>query len=178
MFKFDPVKEEFVQYAILIENIQAIDPSLVFWNDKYWIFCGLKNRNPNESLFAYYADQLTGPYEPHRLNPVKTDPRGSRPAGTMLTDGDVLLRPAQYSVDHYGQKILLQSVQTLTGNRFEENPMGEFAPQSSWEHSAGLHTWSVSDALLCFDRKKHTFVWAACGSAVRRKLGITRNKRI
>lgn len=164
--KWNEANKRFDFEKVLI-NIAGVDASIVFYDERWWIFCGLKNDLPNEKLHIFYADKLTGPYKAHNLNPVKTDPAGSRPAGQFVINNGNLFRPAQHSVKWYGEKISWFKINMLTPRSFSEEYVGEMKPQSSWEHNKGLHTFSQTSKFIVIDAKKRASGWHAFFAALK-----------
>jgi hypothetical protein len=131
-----------------------VDASILFYENRWWLFCGIRGDLPNEKLHIFYADALEGPYYPHLLNPVKTSPEGSRMGGNFIRRGNEIYRPGQYSRKWYGEKIAWWKIVKLTPEVFEEEPVGEWAPDRSWTFSDGLHTVSTAGDFFAIDAKK------------------------
>lgn len=148
-------------------DVAGVDASIVYYDERWWIFCGIKNDLPNEKLHIFYADKLAGPYEAHSLNPVKTDPAGSRPAGQFVVENGNLFRPAQHSVKWYGEKISWFKINTLTPRSFSEELVGEMKPQKSWDYNKGIHTFSQTSKFMLIDAKKRASGWHAFLAALK-----------
>jgi len=168
LYKWDEENEKFDFQQVLV-NIPGVDTSIVYYQRRWWIFCGLKNDLPNEKLHIYHSDTLTGNYKPHLLNPVKVDPAGSRPAGQFIIKNDVLYRPAQHSVNWYGEKIDWFKINKLSTTSFSEEYVGDIKPQKQWEHNKGVHTFSQTSKLLVIDAKKRASGWDVFWAAVGNK---------
>ena len=160
LYKWNEANANFDFQQVLI-HVAGVDSSIVYYENCWWIFCGIKDDLPNEKLHIFYADKLTGKYKAHGLNPVKTDPAGSRPAGQFVVNNDVLFRPAQQSVKWYGEKIRWFKINLLTPRSFSEEYVGELKPQSSWKYNEGLHTFSQTSEIMTVDAKKRASGWQA-----------------
>jgi hypothetical protein len=128
--------------ATLVEDVPAVDATPVRWDGRWWL---LYTTQPYDkaALSVRYADDLTGPWRPHEANPVLTDVRGARPAGTpVVVDGD-RYRPAQDCAGGYGSRVVLKRVRTLTPTRFDEERVGVVAPRDGGPYPEGLHTLST-----------------------------------
>lgn len=170
LYIWDAETDGFTFHSQLLDR-PGVDSSLV-WKDGYWwLFCGIKGELPNEKLLVFYSQTLEGPYLPHLLNPVKTDPEGARMGGNFHRAGDLLFRPAQYSRRWYGEKIVWWKILHLTPETFEEELCGELAPQSGWELHDGLHTISSDGEFFAVDVKKRRSdaVSLAAASGIYRK---------
>ena len=164
--KWNEANQMFDFLQVLID-VAGVDSSIVYHKEQWWIFCGLKDDLPNEKLHIFYADKLTGPYKAHSLNPVKTDPAGSRPAGQFVVENGSLFRPAQHSVKWYGEKISWFKINTLTPRSFSEEYVGDLKPESTWDYNKGLHTFSQTSKFILIDAKKRVSGWYAFLAALK-----------
>lgn len=157
LYRFDESLDQLVFDTVLVDNFPGVDPML--WNDgeRWWLFCTSKEA-PSIHLFVFYSDNLRGPYHPHLLNPVKSDLRGSRPAGPLFFDQEKLIRPAQDCSIHYGRRVVLNQVQILTPDAFREAPTGYVEPDASSPFGSGLHTYGKNRHTEVFDGKRFVFV--------------------
>ena len=90
LYKADdfPTKWSFVK--TLVEGRDYVDNSIVFFNDKWWLFSSVTS---NDTLYLHYADSLTGPWQEHPLSPIVTENvHKSRPSGRILVYNDKLYR--------------------------------------------------------------------------------------
>lgn len=139
-----------VRVATLIDGIAACDSTIVRYDDRWWLFCTDRSRDPSLNLFLFHAAQLTGPWISHVANPVKTDVRSTRPAGMPFTVDGVLYRPAQDCAESYGAGITFNRVRKLTEGEYEEEEIA--APRLS-----GMHTISYADGIVALDAKCEIF---------------------
>ena len=85
----------------LMEDVQAVDTTLLFHGGKWWLFTSLSEHDAapvGDELFLFYADDLmTTEWQPHPLNPIVSDVRKARSAGRILQmdDGQKHYRPSQ-----------------------------------------------------------------------------------
>ncbi|MES2628165.1 MAG: hypothetical protein V4616_04265 [Bacteroidota bacterium] len=148
--------QQLTPVATLLDHAQVIDPTLIKYNDKYWLFCTHKSA-PSYQLHIYHSDRITGPYLPHELNPVKTDVHSSRPAGNPFQVNGEWYRPAQNCAETYGGSIVINRITTLSETRFEEHTVNELIPNKNWKFNQGLHTLSYSGDHLVIDAKRSEF---------------------
>lgn len=153
----------------LLNNIRAVDSSLLYDGKYFWIFCGIKNDYPNEKLFAFYSETLTGNYSAHTKNPVKVTPEGARCGGTIFYDANDPIRPAQYSANYYGEKVMLQKITKLSPDEFEEVLISEIEPIHFNKKWKGVHTFSKNNSTVLIDFKIHVFIFSAFIKSLRRK---------
>jgi len=147
--------------AKLFSDIKAVDTTMIYYNNIWWMFfCADfthgKSKTMDE-LYLYYSDSLlSGNWKPHRMNPINTDCRSSRPAGKIFSHSNQLFRPSQASDKGvYGKKIRINRISILTTEEYEEECVAEVLPK--WEKGIlGTHTFCFDDSFIVVDafRKK------------------------
>ena len=167
LYQWNDVDESF-HFVKILADIPGVDVSLLHDQNKFWLFCGLRNELPNEKIHIYVADSLLGEYRPHLLNPVLTDPGASRMAGTFFQVDGKWIRPAQCSLRWYGEKTVFRQIRTLSETEFEETPAGELTPSATWPYRDGVHTFSVQGPLYVLDAKKRASGWRAFWSELKK----------
>ena len=144
----------------LLEAFQAVDPTVFFYENRWWLFCtSKKSQGSDLRLFIFYAVDPRGPWIPHRANPVKTDIYTSRPGGTPFFIDDKLIRPAQDSSLGYGSAIYLMEITALSPDTFHERIFRKLKPEDfKGPYKQGIHTISAlgNKTLIDGKRKKIT----------------------
>lgn len=149
--------DEWERAATLVAGNRGIDPTLVEYGDRWWLFCTRLDDLPQTNLYIYHAPHPTGEWVPHANNPVKTDVRSARPAGTPWVDGETLYRPAQYCAGGYGKKVVVNRIDTLTPTDFAERRVGEVAPDPEGPYPDGIHTLSGYGDVTVVDGNRNVF---------------------
>lgn len=151
----------------LVKDVAASDPT-VFWHEGLWwlTYVDQELGAPDCNLCVWYADELLGDWQPHRGNPVKTDIRSARPAGTPFVQDGRLYRPAQDCSRTYGGRIVLNHVERLTPWEFVEEPAAVIEPSGDTRFSQGVHTVSAIGDCTLIDGKRLTFVPREFGRTV------------
>jgi hypothetical protein len=144
----------FVRNRVLLDDVAAVDPTLLFYHDRWWLFF-TSRKYSNTHLFIYHSPDLSGAFHPHAQNPVKTDIRSSRPAGTPFFDGDKLYRPAQDCSVTYGGRIAINRVERLTVDDFHEETVRFIEPVTDSVYNQGLHTLSGVGNMTLIDGKMY-----------------------
>lgn len=140
--------------SVLLEE-PLLDPTLVNHNNKWWLM-GTLPPHTNVGLYLYSSENLEGPYLPHTMNPVKSDIRNSRPAGTPFYHEGQLYRPAQNSADTYGGSVVINKVLQMDENDFIEEPVRSLNPMPGSAHKDGFHTLSaVGNNITLVDGKRY-----------------------
>jgi hypothetical protein len=126
---------------VLLDNIKAVDATLAEIDGGWWMFSNVytDGASSNDELCVFYADSPLGPWKPHKLNPVKSDVRCSRPAGRLFYWNGELYRPAQDSSHAYGYAIVINRIKRLSAGDFLEEEVAKIMPK--WHRSiARTHT--------------------------------------
>lgn len=137
------------EVATIADGVRAVDSTIVRFDDRWWLMYTDENLGKNDNLCLLYADDIHGPWLPHKANPVKQDVRSSRPAGTPFLHEGALYRPAQNCSQSYGGSIVLNRVVEMTPSRFSEEPITEIRPAPPY--SAGTHTLSSAGEMTVID---------------------------
>ena len=160
LYRFDKTEGALFFEQTLIENLQAVDPSLFFYNGFWWLFF-TDRISTNERLHIWYSANLRGPYTSHANNPVKTDIRSSRPAGNPFVIDGKLFRPAQDCSIRSGRRICINQVVSITPTTFQEKEFTLLNPDRKSKYSKGMHTFCIAEGDVIVDGKKESFIWQA-----------------
>jgi hypothetical protein len=158
----------FVEDHVLLDHIDAVDPTLIYHNDKWWLFFTLR-KHSNTHLYIYYADELEGEYKPHPANPVKMDIRSSRPAGLPFIFEGQLYRPSQDCSESYGKRVAINRIIKLTESEFEEEFVKNIGPLMNCRYSKGIHTVFGLGRYTLIDAKRTKFNFSHFGRQARHK---------
>ncbi len=154
----------------LLPGIEAVDSTLFQHGGYWWIAYTDASIDRNGRLMLWYANELTGPWRPHALNPVKIDPRCSRGAGPPFIHRGALVRPSQDCSVSYGSKIIFNRVVTLTPDQFHEEVIGELRPDPAGPYSRGLHTISYDGSVAIVDGVRLLVDLTALSAKIRARL--------
>jgi hypothetical protein len=141
--------------ARIMTNVQAADSTVVTWHEKLWLFCAMPapgTRAACEELHLFFSSSLTTGWTPHPLNPVVSDIRRARPAGTPFLRNGQLIRPAQDCSRRYGGSIVFNQVEILDEKRYCERPVSRIGP--GWAPGVtATHTYNRVDEITVVDGK-------------------------
>jgi hypothetical protein len=143
--------------SILIKGMSLADATPVFHQNRWWLFASMAQHGTTDHDELFHSDKLTGPWQPHPENPVKSDCRSARPAGRVVLRGDRLLRPAQDCERAYGSAIVWHEITELSTSRFVETEVARVEPPFDLGLD-GLHHFDEAGELQAIDfRKTPTF---------------------
>lgn len=135
---------------VLMTDIRAKDATLAEVDGTWWMFVSIAEHSIPDELYLFSAESPLGPWTPHPRNPVKSDVRGSRPAGGLFNWNGELYRPAQDSSGRYGYAISINKVTKLDGEGFREEHVSSILP--NWNKKLlATHTISIAGDLTVVD---------------------------
>jgi hypothetical protein len=156
--------------ATILPGIPAADATIVPYDGRWWMFATRADRGANQNLFVWHAATPMGPWLPHALNPVKTDARSARPAGTPFMVAGRLHRPSQDNARIYGGRVVVNEVEILTPTDFAERRVGFVQPWPGSPYPDGLHTLSAVGGRTLIDGNRRHLVRGALRSNLESKL--------
>jgi len=147
-----PAKWEF--QLNLMENIEAVDSTLVRHEGKWWLFANVteyEGASSWDELFLYSSDDLfSTDWTPHPANPIVSDCKSARPAGRLFQQNGTLYRPSQNCSHRYGYGFNLAEVKQLNETSYKEDVVTRVEP--NWDKSiVGTHTFSRVNSLHVVD---------------------------
>lgn len=153
LYKLGPAMTATV-VAVVGRGIRMADPTIFRSGDHYWMAFSDLDLVAGQNLCLLYAEQLSGPWQPHPRNPVKIDVRSSRPAGTPFWQDSALYRPAQDCSKAYGWGIAINRVVEISPVSFSEVTERWLHPDSRSPYPAGIHTLSAAGERTLVDGKR------------------------
>jgi hypothetical protein len=135
----------------ILPQSELVDATIVFWNDRYWLFGIDESKSKNTELHLYYGKKWEGPWLAHPLNPVKSDVQNSRPGGTPFVHNGKLYRPAQDCSNYYGSAVVINEITSLDEACFEERSVARVEPWRGSKYQYGLHTLSAVGQFTLID---------------------------
>jgi hypothetical protein len=141
----------------ILRGHKIVDPTFVRIENRWWLFCTDSQGAGSLVLHAFYADDIDGPWTPHRLNPLKCDLSSARPAGRPLTIAGRLFRPAQDCSQTYGGAVNLMEVVELSPTRFREVRALRLEPDPDGPYPHGLHHLVVDGRRVYLDAKRRRY---------------------
>jgi hypothetical protein len=156
VFRCEEFPHRWVFCRNLIEEIEAVDATLFEYNGRWWLFANVKETegaSDCDELFLFHADNpLSDSWTAHPQNPIVSDARRARPAGSLFLHQGAVYRPSQDCSDGYGHGLVLNRVTVLTETDYREEEMLRLGP--NWDKRVrGLHTLAHQERLTVIDAK-------------------------
>jgi hypothetical protein len=140
--------------AVLMSGVAACDSTLFHYRNKWWLFAAgvLGHASPNERLCLFFANSPLGPWTAHPKNPIVSDARHARPAGSLYFDNGQLIRPGQDCSKGYGYAAQLHRVELLSETDYHETLLTSITPESI-PGCRGVHTFNQNAKFRVIDCK-------------------------
>jgi hypothetical protein len=139
----------------LFSGLRAVDSTIYEDDGRLWLFANIAvdGASLDDDLHLFSGSKVTGPWQPHRANPIVATVRRARPAGRLFRDGQRLIRPSQDCSGRYGGAIVLNRVDVLSTREYRETVIGRVEP--IWQPKlSGTHTLNVLDSLEAIDGRR------------------------
>ena len=147
--------------STLLTGVEAVDATVKYDPDRaiWWMFVSVAEPGgcTYDTLSIYYSAALRSGWKAHPLNPVKLDPSSSRPAGPIIEEGGIWLRPAQDCSHRYGGGLVWCQITELSPETFREEVVERWLPPSGFR---GLHTYSRGDGWEALDLQRRRWRWS------------------
>jgi hypothetical protein len=157
---------------VLLDGLIASDNTLFKARDgKFWLLSSVGAAwGSLGPLYAFLSETPLGEWARHRLNPIVADSLRSRPAGQLFWHEGQLFRPSQDCSAIYGQTIILNRIDEMSGDGYSETPVAVLDPHFL-PGSSRTHTINCSDQFEVRDafRYVHRHDWLKFVSRVVRR---------
>ncbi|WP_276373571.1 hypothetical protein [Chryseolinea sp. H1M3-3] len=141
----------------ILTDVEFFDPTLHFHEGIWYLFGTIKpweGNSPDQYLAIYYSEDLmNGIWQPHPMNPLSRDVRGSRPAGKIFVHKEKIIRPSQVGAPKYGSAIRFYQIIKLSTTEFAEVVIDDVQPL--WEPDLlATHTFNSANEFSVVDVQK------------------------
>ena len=144
LYKFTSFPYKVEKIRTLIDDIDAVDTTLLLKDDVVYLFTNVKkdNKTHNENLSIFYSeDLLSGKFIEHPKNSIKTDNKYARMAGSIIEEDDKYYRIAQDCSITYGSCMYKFEIEELSKTKYKEKLVEIVYPPKGCNAS---HTFSKS----------------------------------
>lgn len=177
LYRADAELRTWTKVATLVEGARIVDPTIFSHEGRWWLLGTQVEAGDNLKLFAWHATELSGPWQPHSANPIKTDIRSSRPAGPPFVYNGSLFRPAQDCSTGYGAAVVVNRIVRLTPDDFEEEAVSRIEPDPNGPYPGGLHTICGAGGRTVIDGARTAYIASATKRAIAQKFRRSSRKR-
>jgi hypothetical protein len=160
LYKAVSFPRTWVHEKTLMNNVEAVDSTVFFYNSKWWLFTGIGSEtvSPNANLSAFYSDTFPSDrWKPHPQNPIYSRLDNARMAGAIFLNKNTghLNRPAQNCLKDYGKETNINEIVELSPEFYKEHIVKTILPEN-YLNAVCTHTCNYSENYLMRDIKTRT----------------------
>lgn len=146
---------------VLMDGFAGIDNTIIKHEDSYWMFTTDRRDGFRHNLKLFYAEDLFSEWVPHPKNPVKTDIRSARPAGTPFFYKGNWYRPSMDYAEKIEGRIFINKLLKLSKTEYEEIPVRVIDPYTDTPFSDKIHTLCDAGEYTIVDGGKEAFIFGS-----------------
>lgn len=147
----------------LMSDVHAVDSIVFYYQGEWWLFTAMAEQDaaaPQVELFLFYSSELfTDQWHPHPMNPIVSDVKRARGAGSILLQDNRLLRPSQYCSSTYGYGFDLNEIDVLSETEYSERTVTSVRPDPT-DRIIAIHTYANQANLTVVDALRRQPKWA------------------
>ncbi|CAA6820501.1 MAG: Unknown protein [uncultured Thiotrichaceae bacterium] len=152
---------QWVHEMTLMKNVHAVDATLFFKDNKWWMFTNIKENegaSSHEELFLFYSESLMSEnWVAHPANPIISDVKKARPAGKIIEKNGKLYRPSQNCSRYYGYGLNFNEITVINEHSYQEHTVTSIEP--NWDKKViATHTFNTDHDITIIDgiiRRSH-----------------------
>jgi hypothetical protein len=144
LYKFTVFPYKVEKVRTLIDNIDAVDTTILIKDDIVYLFTNVKKngRSHNNNLSLFYSDDLlNGNFVEHPQSPLCNDNRYARMAGSIIMENNKFYRIAQDCSINYGSCMYKFEITELSKIKYNEILIETLYPP---KNCIASHTYSKS----------------------------------
>jgi hypothetical protein len=152
LYRADAFPDRWTPVEVLIEHREISDATLIEHGDRLWLLATERDGHgsTSDTLVAFHAPTLLGPWVPHEGNPLLIDRGGARPGGgATLREGRHVL-PVQDGTKGYGGGLGLSIIETLDQQVVRLGPPQPIDLTGDWPYPR-IHTLNRAGRLEVID---------------------------
>ncbi len=124
LYVADPFPSRWTHAHTLLTGRQFLDATVFRHAEHWWMFVEASEPIRHDTLRLYHSDHLTSGWVEHPMSPVvEADPEIARPAGSVIHDGERLIRFGQKCKPRYGTGVRAFEITELTTTAYSERPL-------------------------------------------------------
>jgi len=152
LYRAAPFPDRWVKEATLVSGLAASDATLLEHGGRWWMLATVRDDGGaySDTLCIWSSPEISGPWKPHRKNPLLIDIAGARSAGRIVRRNGKLIRPVQDCRNGYGSALGLAEITQLDDDGFAQCVETVLRPGALWP-GRRLHTLNRAERLECID---------------------------
>jgi hypothetical protein len=152
LYRAQSFPDRWTEVAVLISGREIFDATLLEHDGLFWILATERDGlgSASDTMVAYYARSITGPWTSHARNPLLIDKAAARPGGAATRVGDQMLLPVQDGTTCYGGGLGLSTILQLNPDEVVLSAPVPIDTKGHWPYPQ-IHTLNRSGPLETVD---------------------------
>lgn len=152
LYEYDIDNQRLTFIRKILDDVECVDSAIFFREKKYWLITTQRNKsNEFDELNIYFSDDLVnGRFKPHKQNPIYSNKKKSRNAGSIRIIDNEIYRVTQDCDKEYGKSISLTKVDHINTTNYVE---GNSELINIMGNKSNHHTYNTSNNLIVSDYK-------------------------
>jgi hypothetical protein len=155
LYRAERFPDRWVLDRVLMRDLVAVDSTLIEHAGRLRLFVNIAGRGigTTTELHLFSANDLFGPWRPHRRNPIVADDGRARPAGPIFEHDEALVRPSQDCTGAYGRAVVFNRIDRLDEGDYQETSVARIDP--GWlEGNIGTHGYASTERYEVVDARR------------------------
>lgn len=152
LYEYDIDNQRLTFIRKILDDIECVDSVIFFREKKYWLITTQRNKsNEFDELNIYFSDDLVnGKFQPHKQNPIYSNKKKSRNAGSIRIIDNKIYRATQNCEEEYGKFVSLTKVDLISTTNYLE---GDSELLNIMGNKSNHHTYNTCNDLIVSDYK-------------------------
>lgn len=152
LYRAKQFPDVWVRDTVLLDNRDINDATLLESGGRFWLFGTERfgHGSASDTMVAYSAERLRGPWIAHARNPIAIDHSAARPGGAFIRQESGVVLPVQDGSKIYGGGLSLMRLEQLDRNDVRFSPPHPVLPGPAWARN-GIHTLNRVGAVEVVD---------------------------
>jgi len=148
--------DKWVHHHNIFSKKVCVDSTIIKKNENYFLFT-TEQEEINNSLTnltnIYFTNNIFNQWHKHPSNPISTNVKNSRSAGSIFFDEDKFFRPVQDCSQSYGSNLTIMKINKLSKTEYEEEEYISCNPKRLGY--LGMHHLSYNKKYIVLDAKEY-----------------------
>lgn len=152
LYKAEEFPRRWIRHCVMVGEQDLFDATLLDHGGRLWLFASQRDNggSASDTLVAFHADRLEGPWQPHPMNPISINRQAGRPGGAFIRiDGRIFL-PLQDGTLRYGGGLGLAEIVRLDETSVVVTPPQPIDAATNWPYPM-IHTLNRAGRLETID---------------------------
>jgi hypothetical protein len=152
LYRAERFPDRWVRHSVLMSGRSINDATIFQYGERLWMFATERYGagSASDTMVVFSANKLSGPWSPHRFNPILVDRAGARPGGHVVEKEGRHFLPVQDGSRQYGGGLGLREIVQLNDDDVVLGPVQPIFAGPAWMGKS-IHTLNRAGRLEVVD---------------------------